>query len=34
MINAFERNGKLIVKNDVDTPGFYFIEGQIIKQYQ
>jgi hypothetical protein len=29
MISAFERNGQLIVKNDVDTPGFYFIEGTI-----
>ena len=33
MINAFKTDGQLIVKNDVDTPGFYFIEGQI-KQYQ
>ena len=32
MINAFESNGQLIVKNDVDTPGFYFIEG-MIRQY-
>ena len=34
MINAFKTDGKLIVKNDVDTPGFYFIEGQIKKQDQ
>ena len=32
IINAFERNGKVIVKNDIDTPGFYFIDGNI-KQY-
>lgn len=32
MIGAFERNGQLIVKNDVDTPGFYFIDGRI-RQY-
>ena len=29
IISAFERNGKLIVKNDIDTSGFYFIEGKI-----
>ena len=34
MINAFKTDGQLIVKNDVDTPGFYFIEGQIKKQDQ
>lgn len=32
MISAFERNGMLIVKNDVDTSGFYFVEGKI-RQY-
>jgi hypothetical protein len=32
IITAFERNGQLIVKNDVDTSGFYFIEGDI-RQY-
>jgi hypothetical protein len=32
MINAFERNRKVIVKNDIDTHGFYFINGKI-KQY-
>jgi hypothetical protein len=34
MINAFKTDGQLIMKNDVDTPGFYFIEGQIKKHYQ
>ena len=32
MISAFETNGQLITKYDIDTPGFYFIEGKI-KQY-
>jgi hypothetical protein len=32
MISAFERNGVLIVKNEVDTSGFYFVEGKI-RQY-
>ncbi|HSF51546.1 MAG TPA: hypothetical protein VLA74_12355 [Nitrososphaeraceae archaeon] len=29
IINAFEKNGKVIVINDVDTPGFYFMEGKV-----
>ena len=29
MISAFERNGQLITKHDIDTPGFYFIDGKI-----
>jgi hypothetical protein len=32
IICAFERNGQLIVKNDMETSGFYFIDGKI-KQY-
>ncbi|HSF49621.1 MAG TPA: hypothetical protein VLA74_02575 [Nitrososphaeraceae archaeon] len=32
IINAFQRNGKLIVKDDMETTGFYFIDGEI-KQY-
>jgi hypothetical protein len=32
IINAFERNRKVIVKNDMETTGFYFIDGKI-KQY-
>lgn len=32
IISAFERNRKLIVKNDMETTGFYFIDGKI-KQY-
>ena len=32
IISAFERNGQLIVKEDMETTGFYFIEGKI-KQY-
>jgi len=29
IINAFERNGKVIVKNDMETTGFYFLDGKI-----
>jgi hypothetical protein len=29
IISAFERNGQLLVKEDVDTPGFYFIDKKI-----
>ncbi len=32
IISAFERNGQLITKDDMDTPGFYFINRKI-KQY-
>lgn len=32
MINAFERNKQLIVKEDIDTPGFYFVKDEI-RQY-
>ena len=33
IINAFQRNKKLLVKNDMETTGFYFIDGEI-KQYK
>jgi hypothetical protein len=29
IINAFQRSGKLIIKNDMETTGFYFIDGKI-----
>ena len=29
IINAFQRSGKLIIKNDMETAGFYFIDGKI-----
>jgi hypothetical protein len=32
IISAFELNGQLIIKSNIDTPGFYFIDGEI-KQY-
>ena len=29
IVNAFQRSGKLIIKNDMETTGFYFIDGKI-----
>ncbi|HET9806812.1 MAG TPA: hypothetical protein VFP49_07875 [Nitrososphaeraceae archaeon] len=29
IINAFERNGQMLVKEDIDTSGFYFINNKI-----
>ena len=29
IISAFDRNGQIVVKEDIDTSGFYFIDKKI-----
>jgi hypothetical protein len=30
ILNAFQRDGKVLIKREVETPGFYFVNGKIV----
>jgi hypothetical protein len=30
ILNAFQRDGKVVVKREVETPGFYLVNGKIV----